>query len=328
MRASVVIPAHNRHHDVQRAVRSLEVQVRARDDVELIVVDDGSDPPLANSLDGGDGTRYFTIVRNESVAGRSAARNRGFKASTGEVIVFMDSDMTAHPRFIDKHLEVHERIESVAVVGRVIWTGISRLHNYLETRGVKKLKRNQDVPGRYFDSSNASMRRADFERVGPFHEGIREWGGEDTLMGFNLHEERVPIVYLRSAITYHHSAIDLDELCRRNYTFGRCSLPLLVSSRPKLARELRTHYLVSPHGEEVSLFSRSGAAGILVRGLLRFPGHRVVKRILAASGRRLSFLCFDYLVYSSILRGFRDSLPVGSRRTGKGEASSEGCQDE
>ncbi len=101
--------------------------------------------------------------------------------------------------------------------------------------------------------------------------------------------------------------IDLDELCSKNYTFGNCSLPILVSSNPEIARELRTHYLTAPSGDEGWFLKRWGPR-ILVRGLLRFPGQSIVKRLLVVSGKRLTFLCYDYLIYSNILRGFRDFL--------------------
>ena len=132
-------------------------------------------------------------------------------------------------------------------------------------------------------------------------------GGEDTLLGYDLYREGVTLSYLKGAVTYHHSKVGLDELCEKNYTFGRHSLPVLVTGRPEISRELRANYLMMPSSDEKRTFKQRGLR-LLVGGLIRFPGHRVVRGILSISGRRLSFLCYDYLVYSSILRGFRDFL--------------------
>jgi GT2 family glycosyltransferase len=276
-------------------------------DVEIIVVDDGSRPPLIEMLKPVIDDRIVRIVQNDQVCGRSAARNRGVKTSHGEILIFMDSDMTAHPDFIREHLAIHEERTPVACVGHVIWTGLDRIHRYLESRGVKKLKNVQAVPWRYLDSSNFSCDRRAFERAGSFYEGIRQWGGEDTLMGYELHANGVEIIYRREAITYHHSRVDLEETCRKNYTFGRHSLPVMIAVRPEISRPMRSYYLMPPSKDEGWRIKRWGTR-IVVRGLLAFPGHRVVKGLLPFTGENLSFRCYDYLVYSSILRGFRDYL--------------------
>jgi GT2 family glycosyltransferase len=307
MKASIIIPACNNHGDVLRALNSLRRQVMEEGDVEIIVVDDGSRPPLIEMLKPEIDDRIVRIVRNDQVCGRSAARNRGVKASRGEILLFMDSDMTAHPDFIREHLAIHEERTPVACVGYVVWTGSDRIHRYLESRGVKKLKNGQAVPWRYLDSSNFSCGRRAFERAGSFYEGIRQWGGEDTLMGYELHANGVEITYRREAITYHHSRVDLEETCQKNYTFGRHSLPVMITVRPEIARSMRSHYMMPPSRDEGGLIKRWGTR-IVVRGLLVFPGHRVVRALLPFTGESLSFRCYDYLVYSSILRGYRDYL--------------------
>ncbi len=307
MKASVIIPACNNPDDVLRALKSLNRQVREEGDVEVIVVDDGSQPPLIESLKPEIDDRIVRIVRNDQVCGRSAARNAGVKASLGKSLIFMDSDMTAHPDFIREHLAIHGGKGPVACVGHVVWTGTESIHRYLESRGVKKLKSGQTVPWRYLDSSNFSCGRKTFDQAGSFYEGIRQWGGEDTLMGYDLHANAVEIVYRREAITYHHSRVDLDETCRKNYTFGRYSLPVMIAVRPEIDRPMRSHYLKAPLKDEGWLVKRWGTR-IMIRGLLAFPGHRVVRALLGFTGESVSFLCYDYLVYSSILRGYRDYL--------------------
>lgn len=307
MKASVIIPASNNHEDVRRALDSLRHQAGAEGDIEIVVVDDGSQPPIVDSLKSGIDEGMTRIVRNETVSGRSAARNAGVKASSGELLIFMDSDMTAHPEFIRAHRAIHDGKGGVACVGHVVWTGPDLIHRYLESRGVKKLKEGQTVPWRYLDSSNFSCRREIFDKAGPFYEGIREWGGEDTLMGYDLHENEVEIVYGREAITYHHSRVDLDETCRKNYTFGRNSLPEMIRVRPEITRQMRTHYLTAPSADDGGWIRKWGPR-IVIRALLAFPGQRAVKALIGLAGERITFRCYDYLIYSNILRGYRDFL--------------------
>jgi len=87
-KVSVVIPAYNRLGMVEHAVESALVQTL--NDVEVVVVDDGSTDGTSSVLKDklGDCIGYF-YQKNQ---GRSVARNRGARISTGEYLVFLDSD--------------------------------------------------------------------------------------------------------------------------------------------------------------------------------------------------------------------------------------------
>lgn len=92
MRISVVIPAYNRAKLLPHTLRSLLNQTLAAD--EIIVVDDGSSDDTAKVAEGfGDPVR---VIRQNN-AGPSAARNHGFRESTGDIIHFFDSDDLALP---------------------------------------------------------------------------------------------------------------------------------------------------------------------------------------------------------------------------------------
>lgn len=84
---SVVIPTHNRPLHLARAVRSVSEQ--SDQDLEVIVVDDGSEPPTDPSILAGLRGR---VVRNPQPAGPGAARNLGATLAAGEFIAFLDDD--------------------------------------------------------------------------------------------------------------------------------------------------------------------------------------------------------------------------------------------
>jgi glycosyltransferase involved in cell wall biosynthesis len=88
---SVVIPAFNAERYVGEAIESVLAQTYAP--VETIVVDDGSGDRTAEIAAGYDGVAV--IVQENS--GPSAARNRGFAASRGEIVAFHDSDDAMTP---------------------------------------------------------------------------------------------------------------------------------------------------------------------------------------------------------------------------------------
>ncbi|MCI0673914.1 MAG: glycosyltransferase, partial [Myxococcaceae bacterium] len=81
---SVVISAKNRPECIERLLAS----VRRQDltDLEVVIVDDGSSPPLAPKDPG------IRLLRNETSQGMCAARNRAWRAARGRFLVYLDDD--------------------------------------------------------------------------------------------------------------------------------------------------------------------------------------------------------------------------------------------
>jgi len=96
---SVVIPTYNRSKLLSMTVESVLAQTYPA--VEVIVVDDGSaDDTAAVGRDYGQRVRF---IRQDN-AGVSAARNRGFLASNGEYVNFLDDDDTIVPEKIERQV--------------------------------------------------------------------------------------------------------------------------------------------------------------------------------------------------------------------------------
>jgi glycosyltransferase involved in cell wall biosynthesis len=90
VKVSIVIPCHNHARFLPDAIGSALAQ--SYEDVEIIVVDDGSTDDSA-AVASGFGVR---VVR-QSNQGLSAARNAGLAASCGEVVIFLDADDRLRP---------------------------------------------------------------------------------------------------------------------------------------------------------------------------------------------------------------------------------------
>lgn len=90
--ATIVIPSRNRPSFARPAVVCALGQVGV--DVDIVVVDDGSDSPLAAALvdlvAGSDGR--VRMLRNEVSIGVAAARNRGIAEASGAWVGFCDDD--------------------------------------------------------------------------------------------------------------------------------------------------------------------------------------------------------------------------------------------
>ncbi len=105
-RASVVIPSYNHACFIEEAVTSvLDAPV---DDLELILVDDGSEDDTLERLERFRGDPRLTIHSQEN-RGAHAALNRGVEASRGEIVFILNSDDAFAERRIPLFLERFER---------------------------------------------------------------------------------------------------------------------------------------------------------------------------------------------------------------------------
>ncbi len=90
MLISIVIPAHNRPAFLLEAVRSIAEQTYSN--FEVIVVDDGSVPPISLSVLEEVLGQRVVLYRHDSAQGVSKAKNAGVNAAHGEVILLLDDD--------------------------------------------------------------------------------------------------------------------------------------------------------------------------------------------------------------------------------------------
>jgi glycosyltransferase involved in cell wall biosynthesis len=98
MKVSIIITCFNREKYLSRAIRSAISQRFPREDLEVIVVDDGStdhSPEIA--MDYGS---EIVFIREEKNLGLPVARNLGIKRGKGRYVVNLDSDDYMHEDLI------------------------------------------------------------------------------------------------------------------------------------------------------------------------------------------------------------------------------------
>jgi GT2 family glycosyltransferase len=174
---SVVIPTHDRQEQVSRLIASIGEPGA----VEVVVVDDGSNPPIALS------ERGLKVVRNDRPRLLAAARNMGAANSSGEVLVFVDDDCVIARDALTPLVDALSSDPSVGIVGPVIaylsspdtiwcagsqhgkWTGLARLRG----QGAP-LQAAKTLPPECDDFPCAfAMRREVFDEVGGFDEDLQ-----------------------------------------------------------------------------------------------------------------------------------------------------------
>lgn len=101
---SVIVPVYNNTRYLKECIDSLLAQTYY--DVELILVDDGSDDDCARLCDS---FRDVAAVYHKPNGGVSSARNLGLEKVRGEYVCFVDSDDVISPRYIETLVEMCER---------------------------------------------------------------------------------------------------------------------------------------------------------------------------------------------------------------------------
>jgi glycosyltransferase involved in cell wall biosynthesis len=111
---SVVLAARDAEATISEAVQSVLGQ--SVTDMELVVVDDGSEDGTGCELDAVADERLH-VVRNDTPLGLAGALNAGLDAARGTYVARMDADDIALPGWLDAVLGRIARAPGVAVVG-------------------------------------------------------------------------------------------------------------------------------------------------------------------------------------------------------------------
>lgn len=111
---SIIIPAYNHAQELAATLESLREQTEQ--DFEVIVVDDGSTDGTADLFSAHTPLFPYTFIRFEENRGAPAARNEGFRNSSGEFVMFLDADAILIPAALQKMAQALETHSDVSFV--------------------------------------------------------------------------------------------------------------------------------------------------------------------------------------------------------------------
>ncbi len=203
---SINIPVFN--FDVQKLVLQLIKQAQILDIAfEIRVYDDGSDAEWKNinrSISNHSNVVYIELAKN---IGRSAIRNKMGKEAQFKYLLFIDADSEI---VTDGYLENYltsTKTNRVLCGGTAYKTeppedskkylrwfyGTNREAVPAETRNNKK--------GFIITSNNFLIEKEVFKRIG-FREDIRNYGHEDTLLGYDLFKNGIEIFHIDNPVEH------------------------------------------------------------------------------------------------------------------------------
>lgn len=237
IRISVQICSYNRWHLLKRSLEALFAQDLAKDQYEIVFVDDGStDESLSMAQELAKTAPCRLKVLTKPNDGLSRARNLGIRNCEGEVILFMDDDTFADPALLREHLAVHDLHPRCVVLG---W--VNHIEE-LDPVGPRKYVM-ADYSRSFFWTSNVSVRKKYVDEVGWFDEDFLEYGWEDLELGWRLKKLGLERQVNEKAIVSHFKPPkqkkDLPGMLRQAASSGRSAL-VYIKKRPTINARMAT----------------------------------------------------------------------------------------
>lgn len=230
---SVIIPSYNNIGYLKHVVAQVLNQSLDRNQFELIVVDDGGSDStteiLRKQIEGlghSFNVKLFFFPRTvdrkmgDDHFRAGVARNLGVKNATGEVLLFLDSDIVLPHGYLHHLVHLHEDFD-VVLPHRLQLTE-ERSHSFT---GYDSVRPDNDVyrsstgywekfqetrqpwgerekPWKYVSTYCLSVKRPLFAKAGAFRKVFTSYGFEDTDLGFRLHH--LGVSYKISPLKVYH----------------------------------------------------------------------------------------------------------------------------
>jgi glycosyltransferase involved in cell wall biosynthesis len=253
---SVVFPVYN-NLDVIKVTLPAILNQTLPIPHEVVVVDDGSGPDLRGWLAQQDHPALHVATHSQN-KGRSAARNTGFRASKGDALVFLDSDVITRPDFLAAH--------AAALTEGGTSLSLGRLSDVVRLDPPEAATTDPIGGHAHFTTANVGIPRALLERVqetplGPFDEAtFTRYGWEDLELERRLRAHAPRRMRHPAAAGLHHCA-----------PFAMADLPGMIAKEVDRAVMARAFYAKHPV--------------LAVRMMAQMtPLHRVVWEIFSLGG--------------------------------------------
>ena len=205
---SVVVPCFEAPDALALTLAGLEGQSYPRALIEVVVVDDGSSPPLV--LPRACPLEVRLVRQARRGFGLARARNAGARAAAHDILVFLDGDVIAEAGLLSAHARWHHAVSDALTLGFCAYVaveGVDAAAVRARTGSLaalfaarpfdapwleRHMARTGELTSRHDDlfravtGHNLGISRGLFEAAGGFDESFERYGGEDTEFGYRV----------------------------------------------------------------------------------------------------------------------------------------------
>jgi lipopolysaccharide/colanic/teichoic acid biosynthesis glycosyltransferase/glycosyltransferase involved in cell wall biosynthesis len=233
---SVIIPAYNAEDTLRDCLAALQNQSLARDQYEIIVVDDGSTDRTAEIA-----RQHKVRLIRQPNAGPAAARNQGAQAARGEVLLFTDADCEPLSDWIERMTEPFCDPDIVGAKGVYKTRQRELVARFVQQEYEDKyarLFRQERID--FVDTYSAAYRRDVFLANGGFDTLFPTASVEDQEFSFRLARKGYRLVFVSQAAVYHRHDTTLGEYWQRKFGIGYWKALLLHWHPERAVRDSHT----------------------------------------------------------------------------------------
>lgn len=227
MKISVIVPAFNEEENIGTCLQALQAQTLAKEDFEVIVVDNGSTDATAERANLQEAGIHLRVVSHARM-GISEARNFGASLGNGDVLAFLDADCISNPNWLEEALKVapqnclwgaHYLIPDDATWIGKIW------FQYQATEHEGHVS--------FIPAGSLLMRRAEFNRIGGFN--IAAETSEDVEICDRARSFGMDVIAFPSlAVVHMGTPRTLQHFYKQNRWHGKHVVPMFFSRLPSL----------------------------------------------------------------------------------------------
>jgi cellulose synthase/poly-beta-1,6-N-acetylglucosamine synthase-like glycosyltransferase len=220
---SIIIPTFGRHRQLLGCLQSIAQLDYPLHRFEVIVVDDGSEPPVDAEVASRFDQIDVTVVRQEH-AGPATARNTGAGRARGRFLAFTDDDCRPAADWLRALADRLDARPSCGVGGRTLnllvdnlcSTASQMLIGYLYTYYNAAPDR-----ARFLTSNNLALPADVFHALGGFDTTFTRTAGEDRELCDRWRHCGHHLVYAPEAVVYHAHQLTLRSYWRQHFRYGR-----------------------------------------------------------------------------------------------------------
>ncbi len=232
MKISVVVPTYNRNRQLSGVLdHLLASDADGFDDIEIIIVDDGSSESAKSVVVEKSYCNPFRLkYLYQSNSGPAAARNNGFRQAANDTVLFIDDDVLVSGTLLCEHAQAHLDKPGSVIFGLYPYiTPAVETPSYRYLDLIERLARAEVAEGNLSGyvksnivaSGNLSVEKSIFDNdSGVYDETLKTPMSEELELAIRLSNQKIPVYYAPHIEALHTQPTTIEGKCMQDYKYG------------------------------------------------------------------------------------------------------------